>query len=866
MGADLYLPSVLQTCFTRYGRAAQLVDALHSLVQGNVSQALREEGLALKTALHMHAEQQGSMSPALFDLVAEIADLAQEELTVWGNALASQIVERLDQRHATSSTRPEDQEPTNLAHALVDLLQGHPERAMAHAVPWLAERLEQLASQAPAEEEVLWQALAQLGQRMREVHQGHPDPALALVLEHRLLPELEQACTDQAACLSVLDGALAILEQTSSAEGTDAPVTFVPAQVLARWRDTAGQIHEAMHTLWTVLSLQRQQPPVSSQVVAQHLHLAWETVQTLWQEVGALQEALGAALSVLGTLLMRTLPSFSDAPMGDASGVAHSPDAAAAPAFPASSPLRQSVGTILKHQEICHHAVHMLEQAVQMVDALLGEDQEQALLALSEEMVSLLAIRQCDQAHQEEAAFTRQTESLAPPIPLTTGVSLIPGSLMDSHYLERQNVLHQALHEYHAQVFVNQSLGEQQATHAGGLALSFWRLLRGDGLHWASLLVRLIEEQLPTGPDDALLRAWLTQLQGLFHGEPQERLQALLTELAEQLPADSPLQRPYERFTCLLQQQTDVFVREALLALTEEVQGQAERDAWPADRVADLRWVLDVLCGWLQAAEDDRAALLLSTLVNLIETRQGVPAATSQEVPDGEMEVLLANLAGMTDGQARLRIIQHLLAALPEEGPQPARADPRANPWWRFHLLRELLDGLIGQQASAAEPGLAADDADDGEPRPLLEPVTVLLIRLLVAWRFPAEGYFRDPYNDASILWVSAGLFWPMIAQGIAEPLDAEALAHSDWHHGEGEIPAQIPVDHACKLSECLATHTPQLPSREQLARWGVPLSVEEDGPWSMQNWHTHFAEQRRALVAFLEGAILREEPIFCSL
>src|SRR5260370_28463456 len=141
MGADLYLPTVLQDCYARYGRAHQLARETYRLTQGDVQPTLHEETQRLKEALTLHAHHTGEMSPTLFDLVAEIADLAQGEVTVWAMALTEQIAALIPRTEEETTERVGETGPACLAHDLVALLKGHPDTTISHGALWLAQRL-----------------------------------------------------------------------------------------------------------------------------------------------------------------------------------------------------------------------------------------------------------------------------------------------------------------------------------------------------------------------------------------------------------------------------------------------------------------------------------------------------------------------------------------------------------------------------------------------------------------------------------------------------------------------------------------------------------------------------------------------------
>src|SRR5581483_340808 len=132
MGADLYLPTVVQACHERYGSVATRVDLLVALLDGEAGQLLAEAGQQLHEALVRHAWLVGTMDPALFDLVAESADLAQGECAAATRTLAARVAELIGQADAS----PQQEEglgvaaPGPLSQDLLTLLTTGPDEAL----------------------------------------------------------------------------------------------------------------------------------------------------------------------------------------------------------------------------------------------------------------------------------------------------------------------------------------------------------------------------------------------------------------------------------------------------------------------------------------------------------------------------------------------------------------------------------------------------------------------------------------------------------------------------------------------------------------------------------------------------------------
>ncbi len=395
------------------------------------------------------------------------------------------------------------------------------------------------------------------------------------------------------------------------------------------------------------------------------------------------------------------------------------------------------------------------------------------------------------------------------------------------------------------------------------MILSFWRLLQGEPLLWATLLAKRVREALaheiaPT-PESARASALVDQFLDLLAGEPALRLQTLLEELQATIPACSPLTGPAACLVRLARGQTRSHVIDTISKLSNEVQHHAAHADWPEERLRDLGWLLALAHALVHAPQEEQRQILITTLSHLCAACGG----PEQEGAEAEISARLIPVLACSeqDDALLLRRLQALLEGLPDMGPQPPRADPRLNPVWRFRLLRELISLDAAPTERGEDPEPFADDF------PLVEHVLWAITRVLSAWLFPPDGYFRDPYTDASILWVAAGAFWPSIADQITEPVDEPSQRSSPWLAEEGAIPAQIPLARVRELAALLSAPSSNLPEQHHLARWGAPtMRVEADGPYCLSAWHAYFEQRRQTLLAFLEEAIAREEPILCSL
>ncbi len=408
---------------------------------------------------------------------------------------------------------------------------------------------------------------------------------------------------------------------------------------------------------------------------------------------------------------------------------------------------------------------------------------------------------------------------------------------------------------------------EPLATGTVGLVLRFWRLLQGEPTPWALVLVELARERLLQEQKLALSQereiVLLEQLQSLLEGRPTLRLQTLVQELREKVPPSSLLAWRAGRISQLARAEASDLLDETLMHLSCEVHrlGAQAADLEEHQRLADLRWLLALGYKLYMTPEKEQLLLLYQVLVDLCR------ACHQDELGNMEATFALRLMQVLREGDEELHLLSEfrsLLESLPEAGPQPPRADPRLTPCWRFRLLRELLIRLLRLDE------LREEEAAGGEKVPpfaLVAHVLQTVRCVLDAWLFPPQGYFRDDYNDTCILWVATGAFWPVIADQLTEPLNEELRQRASWLIKAEEITAQIPLTQVRDLSILLQENKLRLPSAEQLTRWGKQtIHIEEQGPYELSAWYAYFEQRRRDLLAFLEQAIARQEPILCSL
>jgi hypothetical protein len=108
-----------------------------------------------------------------------------------------------------------------------------------------------------------------------------------------------------------------------------------------------------------------------------------------------------------------------------------------------------------------------------------------------------------------------------------------------------------------------------------------------------------------------------------------------------------------------------------------------------------------------------------------------------------------------------------------------------------------------------------------------------------------SQGYFRDSYNVSNVL-NRLGLSWWV---------DVKPLCTPD---------RELCDEQLRKFRDMVASATLTLPSREEIEQQGG--TVGDTGANNLSAWHTYFAGEQRALLAFLNQAIELDSPIRCSL
>ncbi|HEY1352232.1 MAG TPA: hypothetical protein VGF67_21655 [Ktedonobacteraceae bacterium] len=714
MGADLYLPDVLQACHQRYGRAAALAEQLISLVEGKGQPQIVRTGRQLKEALVLHARRNGEMAPALFDQVAEAADLAQGELAVATRVLAGQVAVLVQAECASMVARDEGlgaAGPLTLIADLLTLLTARAdETILRRGAVLLAQHL--LARRDSA-------TLMHAGLLIGEVLAGNSHGVLSLLVERRLLPALEHARTAQADCLQNLEDALAPLvsDLSASPETAESPA----ARALLQFHRLACALLETIAHLHQQLTAGGQTEVARAPLLPDLLEDARTCLEELWNEEENLHTQT-RAIEALRPLFMRTLPPHPDQTTHQQEGQA--------------SPLQRVVGCLMEHHMLWPTLLQMLTRELETVRTILTGDSRAALSELCCIQVFLLGP---DQAQPGATSFQ------GPHLPISPGVLMVGTDLMGYCYLQTMSVAQQARHDAQLRTWVEDALSETPVTAStSGLLLRFWRLLQGDSSLWREVLIgRLratLDLQMSTDPVLGLasnqLDTLLAELQGLLEERPYARLQTLLTRIQAEVAADSPLIPAAQRLQAFLQGDLTEALGETLAQLEEEIEtGQG----WPQDRRRDALWLLTLARTLWRTRAAEHGPLLCATLRAACDEDGSGGARVRARLPrdwpadePGQRQLLLDLLTGLQE-------------VLPETGLQSPNADLRTLPDWKLRLLRTLL------QTHLVVAG-HADAYSEHTERPCellaLPPVLQKLQGLLLAWRFPPQGYFRDSYND----------------------------------------------------------------------------------------------------------------------
>lgn len=708
MGADLYLPAVLQACHERYGQAAALVGQVTRLAEGESRPQIAEAGLRLKEALTLHAYHSGEMVPALFDQVSEAADLAQGELAAATCTLARQVAALVSNIPALTPTEEADAPgPLTLTADLLALLTaGSDEAIVRRGAALLAQHL--LSRHESA-------ILEQAGQFISDVLAGNPEGMFSLLVTHRFLPSLASQCASQADSFKHLEEALAPLIPDLSMPPPETD-SIPAARALLQFHRLASAFLETISHLHQQLTAACQASALWSEALPVLLENASTRLEELWTDEERLHTQT-QAMEALHPLFLRSLPA--------------SPDLLTRLEVKQASPLQRAYGCLMEYRLLWPSILYMVTRELATARAVLTGDFRAALSELCSVVVLLLAPEQTLPGWP-----SLQGEQQ---LPLAPGVHMVGTDLMGYCYLQTTNAAQVAMRDTHLRRWVERALDEKPATSsASGLILRFWHMLQGYPPLWTEVLTAQLRDVLrqhdPHTSDQ--LNTLLAELQGLLEDRPHVRIEALLSAVQAQVTDDSPLASAASRLYALVQGNIAETLAEGLARLEQEVEMRQE---WPADRRRDALWLLTLARTLWQASIEQHGPLLYATLRATCEelTTVGDPLRALLT----EHEPWPSEQAGQLPFLSNL--IAHLQQELPEEGPQPACADPRVHQDWKLRLLRTLLQALV-----VFEENRHSRYSEHIRSVTVLPQILYVLQQCLSAWSFPPEGYFRDPYND----------------------------------------------------------------------------------------------------------------------
>lgn len=710
MGADFYLPDVLQACHQRYGRAAVLLEQLIRLAEGQNGQQIAEAGQQLKETLISYASQIGEMPLALFDQVTEAADLAQGELSAATRSLAAQVAALVQEIWAPPAEHTDDlgsPGPLTLTADLLAILTGRlDETTMRRGATLLAQKL--LSLPEPA-------ILRQAGQLIVDVLAGNSSGVLALQVEHRFLPTLEHLHTSQAESLRHLEEALAPLLPDLSTPPESGDRETPTARALRQFHQMALRLSTTIARLHQTIRASRQMSVDWHDTLTLHLENACRRLEDLWQEEEHLQTQT-QAIEALHLLFIRTLSP--------------SPDVLTSQNDQRVSPLQRAFGCLMEHSVLWPSLQQTVMLELETARTILAGDWCAALSEICSILVPLLA--------PEQTPFDRRS-LLDGSISLTPSVQVAEADLMSYWYVQTMGKVQRDGRETQLQAWAEQALRQRPLlSSAPGLVLRFWRLLQSDGLLWSEVLAARLSDALQQpdalasgSPYQARLDALLAELQGLLADQPRVRIEALLSRAQKRVSEDSPLIPALSRLRALVQGDCSTDLATHLAHLLQEVDRHQE---WPADRRHDVLWLLTLARSLWQTPQRAHDHLLCASLRAVYEEvgLRGTGLYTllargwPQEKEAGQL--FLLDLLG------------HLQKVVPEEGPQVSYQDLRWQRDWKLRLLHTLLQTRLECEEQRV--------STQSEHVRLLTPLLHTLHSLFSLWCFPADGYFHDPYND----------------------------------------------------------------------------------------------------------------------
>ena len=881
MGADLYLRSAMDTAHSTYHQVHVLARQAYGLARGEAGGRLSELAERLFEDVRAWSAREGPPDTAIFDLSSQIRDLAQGETTVWLQDLSAQLLREV-QGEGVDPLFP------TLAQVVCDLAQGRSEEELYALIDILIEGLQQEAQAQEGNQEPWVREALEKAACVSDLARGNPASALREVASQLQEKLREGRASLEVACVSLSD--LVAQMQELALESVELDMSGLVRALqreratwegrLARSFDDLSARSQGLLDLVTGRNPADAQPPQEDAAawLAETRAQGEQFIQALadWQQAGG--EGAEAMLGPLNGLFALfpvggaaeqepvTGPG-SEQEQRDAGEDAHAP-AEPRSAFP--DLLQRYVAGINSWSMTAMPVMMYLVQGAQVLCELTRGETSDLFLFTTRDLVEHLRPPVPDDA--QEGGASEEPVALAP-----------DADVLDMLWHEVYRGAGRAA-DAEARKRRQEDEADPSTSPHFCLAVHLRDLAQGDASRLlgavSARLLETVREKCGTPSGDAAgagrvpaaLLPLAEQVAALARGEPECRLRVLCGQLVEHLrqvadPGGSPLPLA-EQVAALARGELLGPLRRLLQDLAEQV-APLEEDA--GGRVVRLRASVgqahDLLCG--NDAGAQARALIERRLDALLQ--DGMPeGGEGEDGAQAAMDALIARARALFSGEAtseaterqRLgEVIALLLDALPQlirarggiaalhEALAPAGSTPR----------EQAPERVLAQDAPAApDAGRLSDRVLAGIAQALLHRSLVLLEELLL----PPEGYFRDGYNDTCVLFWSTGKFWMTDIHDIAQDLGDEAWPDW-WRHRQP--PRALSVPQIRQLFQHIQQTDQRMPPRERLKRW-PHLRVDDEGEHSLEAWHASLRERRQELLAFLDGALRREEPILCSL
>ncbi len=829
MGADIYLPSLIDETYQTYGALFELAATASELARGTLSPCLREESRTLFEALQQEGATTGTVDPLIFDLVSQIRDLAEGETTVWQHELAQSFAQAM-------RAGPQASDPAVCEHVdqLVDLLMGQTSRPL-HAA------LDELRTRLPQEGKTLPDTLAEAMQALQGVLEGDPAPAVRLLVTDQIVGTVQRYCTRVQEMETRIMDRLPLL--AGWVPSLDPPVEPPPAQMahivsrvrswLASLQETTGLLSLTQDLTDALHSQSLNGPPIHQALA--DMCAVLEQVQARSQEPlvqvhNALTPLVAAWASEVGEQEPR--PQEEEGP----------------------APLTQLLQTIFHRFLALGSLTEVLTRGDDVISQLLEGETECYLLPAIKHLLEEL--RQHDREAREEPPADSSQDRLG-------GARLLLADVLDLHYQRMRMVAEQIISgeerlAWEREVLLGRDLRS--------LFVQCVELLTGETssriceisarLHDALCLGQEAHEQNPC-------LALLEQLHELAHGRPFERIRVLAEQGQALVPQETALGACLRRILDLIEgPRRDQYL--AMLLERLRVQADPLAAQVSGDRQVDLLYIQTLAtfsCYLLVDSHDPLSTWMtwMQQQGHMLMEQGGEPLL--QALPE-QIRTLLLGTSFSADDQAMLREhLPQMSDALGQVQEKEMKTPGQKRAFALMVLFCWVVPLLLPPDAHEQEQD---DDASARTPARhallrLLEEITGVLHDNA----FPALGCFHDPYTDASILWMS-GWWWPTHIEPHLEEISREGLDAIAWAHPQ--MTGVLPVPQIRRLFQHLQATELVLPPRARLGRWKLTQGEMEEEQRSLEEWQWLLQERKERLLALLDEALRREEGLLCSL